>query len=86
MGVSYVYIHPESFDTGEISLFELDHEDTQFFPASVKDLRIELAKQIRLLELGIVHEVTPWERHKKIVLGEGTFIWNEGAKDYTINE
>jgi hypothetical protein len=82
--VIYTYLHPEALENGEISLFGLDKHDERFELASVKDLRLDLAEQIRQVELGIHPdgEVIPWETERVIGLKEGFFLWDDNKKDF----
>ncbi|TDG00904.1 hypothetical protein [Paenibacillus piri] len=77
MRTVYVYLHPQGLANGEISLFGVERREINFRPASIKDLRHNLARQLRLVELNVHPDgrVYPWGENEIVVVQEGAFIW-----------
>jgi hypothetical protein len=80
LDVIYMYIHPKAED--RIDLIGRREADERFEPASITDLRLEIAMQKREIEIGEAdhYELSPWEGILKV--SEGYYKWDILSEDY----
>lgn len=79
---TFLYLHPQGLEEGELSIFGLDHVDLTFIPASIEDLRHDMYQQKRLLAIdrhpdGIL---LPWSG--RLMVAEGYYQWDDHKEDY----
>lgn len=83
-GQTYIIIDPQSWEDASITLCGItegeDVEKYDFTLASIEDLRVDYASQIRLYTLGITDELSEWEGI--LVVKEGQCQWDENQKNY----
>lgn len=83
---TYTYIHPNVFNDGDISLFGAEKPENSFLLASIRDLRLDIREQQRLVDINCHPDgqIIPWgqEEGRFLVLQEGLFQWNDELKDY----